>query len=106
MGPRRQNVTAGNDDHLAGTGNPGIDPRIDADQLLRPKAIRAREVVEGVLIDGHHGLVLAEYHVVGTREGIYGRAGGGGKREPHRSAHRDPLQQADLYLIFHGVSLA
>ena len=97
MRTRRQDVAAGNDDLLAGTGQPGIDPWIDADELLGPEAVIAREVVEGVLIDGLDGLVLAEHHIAGIREGIYGCARGRDEREPERRAGRYACRGARRY---------
>ncbi len=56
-----QDVPARNEYGFVGAGNPRIELGIDADQFLRAEAVLARQVVEGVLIDGLDALVLAEY---------------------------------------------
>ena len=59
--PGRQDMPARNDDLLVGPGQPRIDARIDANDLLGAEAVFARQIVERVLIDGRDGLVLAHH---------------------------------------------
>ena len=67
---RRQNMLIRDNEGLARTGQPGIYPGIDANDLLGPQAEFAREVVQRVLVHRHHRLILAH-------DGISARFGDG-----------------------------
>ncbi len=56
----RQDVTAGNQQFLAGARQPGIDPGIDSNDFLGTQAVLARQIVQRVLVDGDDGLVFAD----------------------------------------------